>query len=102
MVYGAAHRAHSSFSSLEASEISMVDGKDQFCRPRQERVPVVSIGASAGGIAALQAFFEALPHNVGAAFVVILHLDPDHASGLANIISARTKMPVLQVTGAET
>jgi two-component system, chemotaxis family, CheB/CheR fusion protein len=62
------------------------------------RVPVASIGASAGGIVALQAFFDALPAKVGAAFVVIVHLDPEHASDLGRIIASRTKMPVVEVT----
>src|SRR5262245_58594633 len=62
----------------------------------QARVPVASIGASAGGVAALQSFFEALPDQVGAAFVVIVHLDPEHGSELSRIISARTKMPVVE------
>jgi two-component system CheB/CheR fusion protein len=61
------------------------------------RVPVASIGASAGGVAALQDFFEALPARVGAAFVVIVHLDPEHSSELSRIISARTSMPVIEV-----
>ena len=65
------------------------------------RVPVASIGASAGGVAALQAFFEALPDEVGAAFVVIVHLDPEHASELSHIIAARTRMPVIEVTQDE-
>ena len=65
------------------------------------RVPVASIGASAGGITALQTFFEALPERVGAAFVVIVHLDPESASSLSDIIAARTKMPVVEVTQDE-
>src|SRR5262245_18647269 len=65
------------------------------------RVPVASIGASAGGVTALQAFFEALPSKVGAAFVVIVHLDPEHASELCRIIAARTSMPVIEVTDDE-
>jgi len=65
------------------------------------RVPVASIGTSAGGVAALQAFFEALPDQVGAAFVVIVHLDPEHASNLSAIIASRTKMPVVEVTNDE-
>ena len=65
------------------------------------RVPVASIGASAGGVAALQSFFEALPDKVGAAFVVIVHLDPEHGSELSRIIAARTKMPVIEVTEDE-
>jgi two-component system CheB/CheR fusion protein len=63
----------------------------------QVRVPVASIGASAGGVTALQSFFDALPDQVGAAFVVIVHLDPEHSSDLARIIGARTRMPVVEV-----
>jgi two-component system, chemotaxis family, CheB/CheR fusion protein len=58
---------------------------------------IVAIGASAGGISALQSFFSALPEHSGAAFVVIVHLDPEHRSEMPNIIAARTKMPVVQV-----
>ena len=65
-------------------------------------VPVASIGASAGGITALQAFFGALPERVGAAFVVIVHLDPEHTSDLSRIIAARTKMPVIEVKSDQT
>ncbi len=59
--------------------------------------PVAGIGASAGGIGALQAFFKALPPQTGAAYVVIVHLDPEHQSDLARILSACTKMPVKEV-----
>ncbi len=63
------------------------------------RFPTVGIGASAGGLHALQEFFESLPDGVEAAFVVIVHLDPAHQSELANILATRTKMPVTQVSG---
>src|SRR5262245_35352155 len=69
--------------------------------PEPVPVPVASIGASAGGVAALQSFFETLPDQVGAAFVVIVHLDPEHASDLSRILAARTKMPVIEVTQDE-
>jgi two-component system CheB/CheR fusion protein len=59
--------------------------------------PIVGIGASAGGVKALQAFFEALPNDTGAAFVVIVHLDPEARSELARILATRTAMPVVQV-----
>ena len=63
-----------------------------------DKTPViVAIGASAGGIHALQNFFSALPERTGAAFVVIVHLDPQHRSEMPQIIAARTKMPVVQV-----
>jgi len=60
--------------------------------------PVVAIGASAGGVAALQRFFAKLPPHTGAAFVVVIHLDPDRPSELVPILHARTSMPVTQVT----
>jgi two-component system CheB/CheR fusion protein len=44
-------------------------------------------------------FFENLPDDVDAAFVVVVHLDPGHQSELPNIIAARTRMPVAQVSG---
>lgn len=58
---------------------------------------IVGIGASAGGIQALQEFFQHAPVNSGLAFVVILHLSPDHDSQLAQVLQSATKMPVTQV-----
>jgi two-component system CheB/CheR fusion protein len=63
-------------------------------------LPVVGIGASAGGVGALQAFFRHMPADSGMAFVVILHLSPEHASQLAEVLQQTTAMPVLQVTEA--
>jgi two-component system, chemotaxis family, CheB/CheR fusion protein len=62
-----------------------------------EYPPIVGIGASAGGVRALQSFFEALPNRPNAAFVIVVHLDPEFRSQMANIIAARTDMPVTQV-----
>ncbi|MCJ8206838.1 CheR family methyltransferase [Pseudomonas sp. RGM2987] len=60
--------------------------------------PVVGIGASAGGLQAIKQFFEHMPKDNGMAFVIILHLAPDHQSIAGKIIQESTKMPVLQVT----
>jgi two-component system CheB/CheR fusion protein len=60
-------------------------------------LPVVGIGVSAGGLDALKNFFEAVPSDTGAAFVVIQHLDPDHKSILADLLSRFTGMKVLQI-----
>lgn len=56
---------------------------------------VVGIGASAGGLNAYKAFFDALPPNTGMAFVVISHLHPAAHSQLAEILSRHTKMTVM-------
>src|SRR5947207_1547934 len=60
--------------------------------------PVVGIGASAGGVKALQTLFEALPGPLNAAFVVIVHLDPNRQSELAGILARATPMSVIQVS----
>lgn len=65
------------------------------------RTTVVGIGASAGGIEALREFFDAVPSNLGLAYVVIVHLAPDHNSELAAIIGRRTKMPVVEVSATK-
>lgn len=59
--------------------------------------PVVGIGASAGGMAALLRFFENMPHDNGMAFVIILHLSAEHESDAASILQRATRMPVMQV-----
>jgi two-component system, chemotaxis family, CheB/CheR fusion protein len=58
---------------------------------------VVGIGASAGGIQALREFFARVPAESGMAYVVILHLSPDHDSQLAAVLQNTTGMPVTQV-----
>jgi len=63
-----------------------------------DRVTVVGIGASAGGIEALSGFFDDVPPDLGVAFVVIVHLSPDHKSELAAILGRHTRMPVMEVT----
>ncbi len=65
-------------------------------------VPVCAIGASAGGVTALQALFRHLPTDLGLAYVVILHLAPDQPSALAEILSFCTKMPVYLVEDGPT
>ncbi len=57
-------------------------------------VHVVGIGASAGGLEAIESFFKNMPDNSGVAFVVIQHLSPDHKSLMAELLSKRTLMPV--------
>ena len=61
--------------------------------------PVVGIGASAGGLAALETFFSSMPIDVdpGMAFVIVQHLAPDHKSILTEIIQRYTRMQVFEV-----
>ena len=61
-------------------------------------LPIVGLGGSAGSIAALQEFFAAMRVDSGMAFVVILHLSPQHASTLAEMFQRSTTMPVVAAT----
>ena len=56
---------------------------------------MVGLGGSAGSISALQEFLTAMPVDSGMAFVVILHLSPEHESTLAELFQRSTAMPVV-------
>ncbi|TKB28197.1 chemotaxis protein CheR [Desulfopila sp. IMCC35006] len=61
--------------------------------------PIVGIGASAGGLAAFEAFFSGMPTQTdpGMAFVLVQHLAPDHKSILTGLIQRYTRMQVFEV-----
>ena len=61
--------------------------------------PIVGIGASAGGLAAFEAFFSGMPAlgDPGMAFVIVQHLAPDHKSILTDLIRRYTRMQVFEV-----
>ncbi len=59
---------------------------------------IVGIGASAGGLEALEALFTAMPADSGLAFIVVVHLDPGHVSLLPELLQRRTTLPVTQIT----
>jgi two-component system CheB/CheR fusion protein len=63
--------------------------------PRQQHI--VAIGASAGGLDALERLFDGLGCESGSTFVVIQHLSPDHKSMMANLLARHTAMPVVMV-----
>src|SRR4249919_2274161 len=64
-------------------------------------IPVCGIGASAGGIEALQHFFRDLPPDLGLAYIVVIHLLPERESELPAILGRWTPMPVVQVADQE-
>jgi two-component system CheB/CheR fusion protein len=78
----------------ESSEASSPGSRDADARTRPF---VVGIGASAGGITALREFFAHVDRDSGAAYVVILHLSPDHDSHLAEVLQRAAAIPVAQV-----
>ena len=64
-------------------------------------LPIVGIGASAGGVEALEQFFESLPAGSGLAFVILTHLPPDRDSMLSEILGRATRMPVVDARDGE-
>ena len=71
-----------------------------LARSGQDEKPlyIVGIGASAGGLSALQRFFDNMPSDTGMCFVIIQHLSPDFKSQMDELLSRHTTMPIRQVT----
>ncbi len=86
-------------NSMPADRSQDADG----AQPKTDRdtggFPIVGIGASAGGLAAFQAFFSGMPADAdpGMAFVLVQHLAPDHKSILTDLIQRYTRMQVYEV-----
>ena len=70
---------------------------DSMAMPTPSPMPIVGMGASAGGLEAYQKFFEHMPHDTGMAFVVVQHLDPRHATLMPELLGRTTRMSVEQV-----
>ena len=66
--------------------------------PKKPEVTVVGIGASAGGLNALREFFRHVPDASGLAYVVVVHLSPQHESHLAGLLQPHSRMQILQVS----
>ena len=66
--------------------------------PSRPKPTVVGIGASAGGLGALKTFFDHVPPDSGLAFVVVVHLSPEHKSHLADLLQPHVPFQVQQVT----
>ncbi|HZH73606.1 MAG TPA: chemotaxis protein CheB, partial [Mariniphaga sp.] len=60
----------------------------------QENFYVVGIGASAGGLDAVQQLFDNLPDNPGMAFIIVQHLSPDFKSLMPELLSKHTNMEI--------
>ncbi len=92
---GSASRIRPAPDHAEEALADLVD--DAVPRRSYEMLPMVGLGGSAGGIAALQRFFAAAPADSGMVFVVVMHLAADHESALPQILQRATAMPVQQV-----
>ncbi len=73
------------------------DGAEQIKEKDGDDFVVVGLGASAGGIKAFKEFFERVKSDSRMAYVVILHLSPEHESKLPEILQVSARIPVSQV-----
>lgn len=71
--------------------------QQRFAKSSDLDFPVVGIGASAGGLEALQDFFQKMPLNPGAAFIIIQHLSPDYKSLMDELLARYTKLKIQKV-----
>jgi len=76
---------------------STVSSKEKTSDLHPDLFPIVGIGASAGGLEALEQFLGNVPENGGMAYVVIQHLDPTQKGMLPELLQRVTKMKVFQV-----
>ena len=65
--------------------------------PHVDEVPILGLGASAGGLEALETFLRGVPEASGLAFVVVQHLDPTHEALLGELLQRKTRLPVVEV-----
>ncbi len=90
-------------SSSKARSSQAKNTKASVARPKRKkrdtsRVPIVAIGASAGGLDPFEIFFDATAPNTGVAYVVIQHLSPDFQSMMGELLSRHSSMSIKPVT----
>ena len=78
---------------LDAASVELPEPEMEF--------PVVGIGASAGGLEAVTEMFHDTLGDTGIAFVLVLHLDPNHESLMAELLSRKTKLNVRQIADGD-
>jgi two-component system CheB/CheR fusion protein len=69
----------------------------QDLKPTSPSFSIVGMGASAGGLEALEQFFKKVPHACGLAFVIVQYLDPTQKGMLVELRQRGTSMPVIQI-----
>ena len=90
-------REHEPATGSEDDRIPLIQDSDEEDPLQVAPLPVVGVGASAGGLEAFTQLLQHLPADTGMAFVFIQHLAPQHPSMLASLLSRTTAMPVMEV-----
>jgi two-component system CheB/CheR fusion protein len=87
----------SSKSSLHKPEPHSTSLANISRRKEDNAFPIVGIGASAGGLEALELFLKNVPAGSGMAFIIVQHLDPTHKGIMVELLQRSTMMPIVQV-----
>lgn len=78
--------------------MSLAESKNQSSDDSERPAYIVGIGASAGGLQAIESFFDHMPADSGMAFVVVQHLSPDFKSLMDELLARHTEMSIFKVT----
>src|SRR5699024_3535295 len=73
----------------------IVLGEKEMKEEQLRNLCVAGIGASAGGVEALQTVFQKMPSNAGIAYIVVQHLSPDYKSYMQSLLERCTDMPII-------
>jgi len=84
--------------NIMKSRTAKPEDEKEISPSEPQQYPIVGIGASAGGLEALEQFFENMPKDNGMAFVVIQHLDPNHVGIMPELLQRITSMKVIQAS----
>ena len=83
-------------ASRKLAKMQRTSDSAAVAEDRKDDFHFVGIGASAGGLKALESFFSTMPVTCGMSFIVVSHLDPKHSSMLPDLLSRYTKIMVDQ------
>ena len=86
---------------MDINEVTQSSGNKREIR-KANRLYIVGIGASAGGLEAINAFFEKVPEDSGLSFVLIQHLSPDYKSMMPELLAKHTMLKISKITNATT
>ncbi|MEZ2334874.1 CheR family methyltransferase [Mucilaginibacter sp. RCC_168] len=81
---------------LKKTKPAVIAVDDNVVKNKGRSFPVVAIGGSAGAFASFKLFFTHMSAESGMAFVIIIHLDPNHKGHVADLIKTFTVMPVIE------
>ena len=91
-----------SSAAVNPSQRQRAESRTRSGAPEEGLFHIVGVGASAGGLEALETFFANIPDDTGMAFVVVQHLSPDFKSVMDELLARHTALPIHRVSDGMT